>query len=377
MKLTVKPVQSKKDFKRFISFPDSLYKDCPYYAPALRTDETATFDRRKNAAFEFCESECFLAEDGEGKVVGRVAAIINRKANETWGKKEVRYGWIDFIDDRAVSRALVEEVAKWGRERGMEEIAGPLGFTDFDPEGLLVEGFDRLATMACRYHYPYYKEHLEAIGLTKVIDWLEFRIHVPEILPERLTRIAEIVRTKNNLHYRKVTHKAIKEEKLGHKFFNLINETYCVLYGFSKLSDRQIDQYVKTWLQVVDLEMVSFIENEAGELVAAGVTMPSMSKALQKSGGKLFPFGWFHILRSMYFKRDDTMDLLLVAVKPEYQNKGVNSMLFADLFSRVSKLGFKYAESNAELETNTKVQGMWDGFEYEQHKRRRVYGRKL
>ena len=174
-----------------------------------------------------------------------------------------------------------------------------------------------------------------------------------------------------------MTHKAIKEEKLGHKFFHLINETYCVLYGFSKLSDRQIDQYVRTWLQVVDLEMVSFIENEAGELVAAGVTMPSMSKALQKSGGKLFPFGWFHILRSMYFKRDDTMDLLLVAVKPEYQNKGVNSMLFADLFTRVSRLGFKYAESNAELETNLKVQGMWDGFEYEQHKRRRVYGREL
>lgn len=376
MSVTLRKVEGKKDMLTFVSYSNNLYKGQPSYVPAMISDELATLAPESNGAYEFCECECWLAYKDD-KLAGRVAAIINRKANETWKKKEVRYGWIDFIDDYEVSSALIDKVIEFGKARGCDEIAGPLGFTDFDPEGLLVEGYDRLATMVCRYHFPYYKEHLERMGMSKVVDWLEFRIQVPEVLPERMVKIAHIVQEKLNLRFKKVTRRSISKENIGQRFFDLINETYCKLYGYSLLSQKQIDQYVKTYLQIIDLRMVSFIVDENDEIVAAGVTMPSMSKALQKCDGKLFPLGWWYMVKNMFFKKDETLDLLLIAVKPEYQNKGVNAMLFADLFPRLKAMGFKEAESNAELETNDKVQSQWQGLEWEQHKRRRVYGKSI
>lgn len=374
MSITIHKVESKKDMLTFVSFANNLYKGHPCYVPAMIADEIATLDPKKNAAYEFCECDLYLAYK-DGKLSGRVAAIVNHKANAAWNKKEVRFGWIDFVDDIEVSKALIEKVIEFGKERGMNEIAGPLGFTDFDPEGMLVRGFDRLATMVCRFNHPYYMEHMVKLGLAKVVDWLEYRIQVPEVLPDRLPRVAEVVSQKCRLRYKKVTRREVLKEGLGQRFFDLINETYAKLYGYSLLSQKQIDQYVKTYLQIIDLRMVSFIVDENDNIVAAGVTMPSMSRALQKCNGKMFPLGWWYMLKNMYIKKDETLDLLLIGVKPEYQDKGVNAMIFADLFPRLRALGFKEAETNANLETNEKVQSQWVWFEYEQHKRRRIYGK--
>lgn len=376
MSVQIKVVKTKREFRAFATFANKLYKGNPFYVPTMPLDDLAVFDRNKNAAYEFCEAEFFMAYK-DGNPVGRIAAIINSKANAAWNVKQVRYGWIDFIDDIEVSSALLETVAAWGRERGMTQIAGPLGFTDFDPEGMLVEGFDRLGTMSMIYNHEYYHRHLEKLGYVKETDWIEFRINIPEILPERFVKMAELVQERYKLRVVKKTRRQINKEGYGHKLFRLINETYCNLYGFSLLSDKQIDQYVDQYLGLIDLKMVTFIEDENGELIAAGITMPSLSKALQKCGGNLFPIGWWYLVKNMYLKKPDTLDMLLVGIKPEYQNKGVNAMLFVDMFSNLTKLGFKYAETSAELETNTRVQQLWNSFDKEQHKRRRVYVKEL
>ena len=372
MPVKIIKVSDRSQLKLFATFANRLYKGNPYYVPAMPPDEMITLGKDSNAAFAFCQADYFLAYK-DGKLVGRVAAILNPKANDAWSVKQVRFGWFDFVDDPEVSEALLEAVSSWGKERGMTHIVGPLGFTDFDPEGMLVEGFDRLGTMAMIYNHPYYMKHMERLGFVKDVDWLEYRITIPDELPEKFVRIAEVVKERNKLQIIKLTRRQVMKEGYGQKFFELINETYCNLYGYSILSPEQIDQYVKFYLSVIDLKMVCFVENENGDLVAAGVTMPSLSEALQKCGGNLFPLGWWYLLKNMFIKKPDTLDLLLVAIKPEYQNKGVNTILFVDLFTNFKKMGFKYAESSAELETNTKVQQMWQLFEREQHKRRRVY----
>lgn len=372
----IKTVTSKKDLKTFVRFANKLYKGHNFYVPTMPLDDMNVFNREKNGAFEFCEAECYLAYK-DGKLVGRVAAIVNHRANEKWNVRQVRFGWIDFIDDITVSEALLDKVIEFGKSRGMTQIVGPLGFTDFDPEGMLVEGFDRLGTMAMIYNHPYYPQHLTKLGYKKETDWMEFRIKIPEALPERHQRLAEISIERNNLKIIRKTRRQIREEKYGHKLFNLINETYCDLYGYSLLSEKQIESYVDQYLGLIDLKMVSFIENENGELVAAGVTMPSLSDALQKCNGEIFPLGWWHLIRNMFIRKPDTVDLLLIGIKPEYQNKGVTAVLFADLFSTFRKMGFKYAETSAELENNTKVQAMWKEFDHEQHKRRRVFGKEI
>ena len=376
MSVEIRKVQTKKELKEFIHFANDLYKGDEYYAPSLISDDYNTFDPKKNGAFDFCQAQMFLAYK-EGKVAGRVMAIINNRANETWKVKQVRYGWIDFINDEEVAKALLDAVAAWGKERGMTDIAGPLGFTDFDPEGMLVEGFERVATMIGIYNYPYYPQILEKLGYTKETDWMEYRITIPDELPERYYKYADIVIAKNKLNVRKVTRRMVNKENYGRKFFKLINETYYKLYGFSLLSDKQIDAYTKLYLGLLDTRMVSFIENENGELVAAGVTMPDLTAALQKCGGKLFTFGWFHLLKAIFWKPCDTIDMLLVGVREDYRGKGLNAVLVTDLYPRLKAMGFKYAETTAELETNDSVQAMWKYFEREQHKRRRVYAKKI
>ena len=376
MSVIIKTVETGAQLRTFAKFANKLYKGNAYYVPAMPIDECNTLDKKKNAAFEFCDADYFLAYK-DGKLVGRVAAILNPKANEAWKTKQVRFGWIDFIDDYEVSEALINKVIEWGRERGMEHIAGPLGFTDFDPEGMLVEGFDRLGTMAMIYNHPYYMTHMERLGLVKEVDWLEFRITIPEVLPEKFVKMSDLVKERYNLKIRKLTQRDIKRENYGSKFFHLINECYCKLYGYSILSEKQIAQYVKFYLGVLDLRMASFVENEKGELIAAGVAMPSLSKALQKCRGNLFPTGWWQLVKNMYIRKPDTLDLLLVGVRPDFQSKGVNAMIFNDLFHTYKEMGFKYAETSAELETNVKIQQMFSIFEPEQHKRRRVYTKEI
>ena len=376
MAVNIIKVSSTKQRKDFTSFANKLYQGNPYYVPYLEFDEINNFDKTKNVALDFCDADFFLAYK-EGKLVGRVAAIINPKANEYWNSKQVRFGWFDFRDDEEVSKALLDTVTEWGKERGMTSIAGPLGFIDFDPEGMLIDGFDKTATFVGRYNASYYHKHLEKFGYTKEVDSFEYLISLPDELPERLTKIARVVKERMKLHTRKITYKEVRTERYGQKFFNLINESYCDLYGYSLLNEKQIDQFVKGYLSMLDYDMLSFIENEDGELIAAAATMPSFAKALQKTKGKLFPTGWFHMLDALKWHRSDTLEMLLVAVKPEYQNKGVNAMLMTDLFTKLKAKGYKYAESNPELEHNMKVQAQWELFEKTRHKHRRIYAKPI
>lgn len=373
MSVEIKKVTTKSELKRFIRFNYEFYKDNPYSVPDLYDDMLNTFSPKKNAAFEFCEADYFLALR-DGKIVGRVAAIINRRANETWNRKTVRFGWIDFIDDMEVSTALIDTVKQWGKERGMTEIEGPLGFTDMDAEGMLVEGFDQLSTMATIYNYPYYPQHMERLGLSKSADWVEMKIYVPDAIPEKHRRISEIIAKRYNLHIRKLnSKKEVRQSGVAHDIFRLINDAYTPLFGYSRMTERQIDQYVKMYVPVLDLRMVSIVENEQNEIVAVGISMASLSRALQKAKGRLLPFGWYHLLKALMWKHPKVLDLLLVAVRPDYQGKGVNALLFTDLIPVYKELGFEYAESNPELEMNEKVQNQWQYFKTEQHKRRRCF----
>ena len=378
--IQIKRVETKKDLKRFIEFHYDLYKGNPYDVPNLYSDEVNTLSKDKNAAFDFCEAEYYLALK-EGKIVGRVAAIINHKANEKWKKKDVRFGWIDFIDDIEVSRALFKAVEEYGRKKGMNDIVGPLGFTDMDPEGMLTWGFDKLGTMATIYNYEYYPQHMEKLGgWEKDNDYVEYYLVVPEKSPEKYTKIAEMVEKRYNLHVRKLTKKDIFQGGYGKKLFDLINLTYSDLYGFSELTDRQIDQYVKMYFPLADLDLVTVIEdgNKDNQLAGLGITIPSLSRALQKCRrGRLFPFGWWHLLRAIKFHKTDGVDLLLMGFLPEYRSKGANALLFADLIPRYVNYGFKWGETQVEMESNEGVQSQWGPLDPINHKKRRCYRRRL
>ena len=372
MSVTIKKVSSSGELKKFIRFNYELYKENPFSVPDLYDDMLNTFSRKKNAAFEFCEADYFLAYK-DGKLVGRIAAILNNRANETWGKKEVRFGWVDFVNDMEVSDALFKAVETWGKERGMTSMVGPLGFTDFDAEGMLVEGFEQLGTMATIYNFPYYPQHMEKLGFEKEADWVEFKIYIPEAIPDKHKRISEIIMRKYGLKIVKC--QSTKDiNKYGQAIFDLMNEAYSKLYGYSALSPKQIQQYIKMFLPLLDLRMVTLVTDAEDNVVAVGVSMPSLSEALQKAKGRLLPFGWYHLMKLLFMKKyPKVLDLLLVAVKPEYQNKGVNALLFYDLIPIFQQMGFEYAESNPELELNEKVQAQWEYFKTEQHKRRRAY----
>lgn len=375
MSVTIKTVKSRSDLRKFVDFPESLYGDNPYYVPKLFFDQMDTLDQKKGAAQEFCDSELYMAYK-DGKLVGRVAAIINNKANKQWNHKEVRFGWIDFIDDPEVSAALMEKVEDFGRARGMEYVVGPLGFTDFDPEGMLIDGFDKISTMPLIYNHPYYVSHIESMGFEKDIDWEELKITIPEVLPDKMVRVAEIVKHRANVHVRETTKRELLKENYGRKLFKVINECYKDLYEFTVLPETMSDKYLDFYLKVLDLRYISLIENENNELVAFGIIMPSIARALQKSRGKLFPFGWYHILKSLFFKHEEGVELLLIGVHPDYRNTGINALVFEDVFKKVSDSGFKWAESNAILESNVKNMSQFLLFETEKAKRRRSY-RKL
>ena len=375
--IEIKKVENKKDLKTFIDFHYDLYEGNEYDVPNLFSDEMNTLSKDKNAAFEFCEAEYYLAYK-DGKLVGRVAAIINHKANNKWGKKSVRFGWIDFIDDREVSKALLDAVEKYGREKGMEDVVGPLGFTDMDPEGMLVWGFDQLGTMPTIYNYAYYPEHIEALeGFEVDNKYVEFKIMVPDEVPEKYAKIAMMIEKRYNLHVRKLTKKDIFQGGMGQKIFDLINDTYKDLYGYSELSQKQIDQLIKSYLGFLDFNLITCIEDWTdGEhkLIGVGITMPSLAHALRKCHrGRLLPFGWFHVLRAIKMHKTNIVDLLLIGILPEYRAKGANALLFADLIPWYQKYGIEWGETQVELETNAGVQGQWGALTPVMHKRRKCY----
>ena len=375
MAIEIRKIDTKCGLKKFVKWGIDLYKGNECFVPPLVMDDVNTLDPHNNPAFDFCESIYFMAYD-DGKPVGRIAGIINNVVNEKTGKKTLRFGWVDFIDDPRVSEALFRAVEVWGRSKGMEEIVGPLGFSDMDPEGMLVEGFDQEGTMATIYNYPYYPKHLEAMGFEKEADWIEFRMTIPDGIPERYQRISDIIKRKYELSTPKYTSAKKLVKDYGQEIFQLINEAYSELYGYSPLTPRQINRYISMYIPVLRLDNISLIVDKDKKLIGVGIAMPSMSKALIKCRGRMFPFGWIHLLKALR-GQNDVVDLLLVAVKPEYQSKGVNSLLFTDLIPCFIKNGYKFAESNPELELNQKVQSQWGYFETRQHKRRRAYRKSL
>lgn len=358
--------------KAFVKFPIKLYKDCPYYVPSLVLDELDTLSLKKNPAFDFCEMQLFLAYRNN-EIVGRIAAIINHKSNEIWNEKNARFSFVDFINDNEVVDTLFASAIKWAKDKGMNAIVGPMGFTDLDPEGMLIHGFDKVSTMATKYSYPYYVEQIERLGFEKEADWNEYRIPVPNAVPERHQRIANMIATRYGLKVLKF--KNLKQIRpYVARLFNLMNEAYKPLYGFSPLSQRQIDHYVKMYVPLLRWDIVSIIiKEETDEVIGFGIGMPSLSQGLIKSRGKLFPFGWYHLLRDLKSKKNPVIDLLLIGIAPEYQGKGVNAIIFNDFIPSAYKCGFQFAESNPELEMNNKVASLWDGFSAENHKKRRAY----
>lgn len=357
--------------RKFVKFNLRLYKGNPYHVPGLIEDELLTLDPTRNPAFQFCEAAYFLAYR-DGKIVGRIAGIINHRANETWNQNNVRFGFVDFINDNEVVDALFNAVITWGKARGKEMIQGPMGFTDLDHEGMLIEGFDQIGTMATIYNYAYYPKQMERMGFVKDQDWKEYKITIPDAIPEKHQRIAEIVRTKYGLKTLKFKN---QQEILpyAHRIFDTLNHAYSVLYGVSELSREQIDYYVKMYIPMLRYDFVTVIVREEDDLVVGfGITLPNLSRALQKAKGSLFPFGWVHLLKALKMK-NSVVDLYLIGVIPEYQNKGVNALLFDDLIPVFLKNGVKYAESNPELETNAAVQMQWNYFERKHHKTRRSW----
>ena len=368
METEIRIVNTKKDFKTFVQLFYDLYRDCPQAVPYLYSDEVNTLSKDKNPAFEFCEAEYFLAYQGD-KVVGRVAGIINRRANEYWKRSVVRFGWFDFIDDLDVSKALLDAVIKWGKEKGMTELAGPLGFQDMDREGMLVDGFEHLSTMYINYNYPYYSKHIEAMGgLRKDNDYIELGINIPSQTPEKMLKITEMIGKRYHLEMRKFTRKEFVQGGRGRELFGILNTTYKDLYGFSQLSEQQIDKLINDYIRLANPNLITCVvdASDNDKMVGFGVSFPSFSEALQKTrDGRLLPFGWWPMLKVLKWNTTDVLDLLIMAVLPEYRVKGANAIIFTDLIKWATHYKFKYAVTCPHMETNKAVLGQWDYFDSE------------
>ncbi|MBR7022835.1 MAG: N-acetyltransferase [Bacteroidales bacterium] len=366
----IKEVNTRKELKAFVHFPNALYKNNPVYVPQIESMDLDTLTPEKNHAFEVCESKYWLAYDEKGTVVGRVAGIINRKYNEKTGKKICRFGWIDFIDDCNVSKALIDTIERYAKEKGMDTINGPMGFLEFDPAGMLVEGFDKLPTPYGKYNAPYYEKHLTELGYAKDADYVEYLIKVPEVIPDRYERMAQLVSVKNGLHQAEFHNRAELHPYLD-GLFRCLNSAYAALHGFSDLSEGQCEDLKKQFLTNINVDYVSIVLDADEQVVGFGVALPSLAKAMQKAKGSLFPFGWLHMLKAL--KHNDTIDLLLIAIDEKYKNKGVNAMIFHKFAQGITKNGIKFIESTRELEDNTSVQNLWRYLEHDLTKRARTY----
>jgi len=374
MPITLRKAENRGQLKTFIRFPVDLYRGNPHYVPALAFDDLNTLDPTRNPAFEFCESVCFMAER-DGRIVGRIAGIINRRYIEKWGRKYARFGWLDFVDDYDVAEALTAAVEAWARERGMEGLHGPLGFTDMDREGLLVEGFKEVATMATNYNHAYYGEYLERLGYAKDCDWVEYRISVPKEIPEKVRRVTDLLAKRTGVRLYEWKSRKELVSKFGAQLFALLDEAYAKLYGTTPLSERQVEVYIDQYLGFVDPRFTKILVDEKGDLIGFGITMPSLSKALQACRGRVLPFGWLHLYLAL--RKPKILDLYLVAVRAEYQSRGVVAILMSAVNQSAIDAGIKFAESNPELEINHAVQTLWKDTDRVMHKRRRVYLKSL
>lgn len=373
--IQVVEVTTSKQRKAFVDFFYDLYRDSPYAVPYLYLAEKLTLKPGSNPAFEFCEAQCFLAYN-DGKVVGRVAAIINHRANDYWKREMARFGWFDFVDDPNVSEALLLAVEKWGKGKGMTEIAGPFGFEDMDREGMLVDGFDELSSMYVNYNYPYYPKHMDRLGYRKDNDYVEYRIKVPEVTPEKFARTAKLIKTRYHLEERKFSHREMTKGGKARELFNILNITYGNLYGYSQLSTEQIDTITNNYIKLADLNLVTCVVDteKDDKMVGFGVSFPSFSEALRHTrNGHLLPFGWWHLLKVMKWHKTPTVDLLLIGVLPEYRVKGANAIIFNDLISWYRRYGFKYAVTGPQMETNKGVLSQWQYLESEEIRRHRIY----
>ncbi|MBR4730983.1 MAG: N-acetyltransferase [Prevotella sp.] len=375
--IQIKKVTNTKQLEQFIQFFYDLYRGNDNAVPYLFSDEMATLRRDKNPSFECCEAEYFLALNNN-KVVGRVAAIINHRANERWNRKAVRFGWFDFIDDIEVSTALLKAVEDWGREKGMNEIVGPMGFIDTDREGMLVEGFDELSTMYVNYNHPYYAQHMERLsGFVKDNDYLEYKVKVPEVVPDKFAKTTLLVQKRYGLSVHKFTRRELVDEGWGREVFHLLNATYKDLYGFSELSQQQIDKLVNDYIKIADLNLVTAIM-DGDKMVGFGVTFPSFSRALQKTrDGRFLPFGWWHLLKILKWHKTNIVDLLLIGVLPEYRSKGANALIFDDLIRQFQIYGFEWAITGPQMETNEGVLSQWQYLESIPYRRHRCYKKDL
>ncbi|MFZ4401345.1 MAG: N-acetyltransferase [Bacteroidales bacterium] len=369
MAIQIKEVANKQELKAFVLFPLKLYKDCKYFVPQLISQEMKTLDRDINPSFEVCETKLWLAYIND-KIVGRIAGIIHKPFIEKWGNRYARFGWFDFIDSEEVANALLQTVENWAGDNGMEAIHGPLGFTDFDPEGILIEGFSELSTIVERYNYPYYACYLEKYGYYKDADWVEYEVEIPSKLPEKFLKVSDFVQRKQNLKIAKLNslHDVMPYVD---EIFAIINNIYGLMYGFTPVDEKQTEFYLKQYFKLVNPEFVSVVLDKNNKVVAFGVTMPSYSKAMQKAKGKLYPFGFYHLNKAS--KKNDTIDMYFIGIRPDFQNKGVLAVMFCDLANKLIAKGFKKAETNVEFESNEKMQNLWSYFERRQHKRRRSY----
>jgi GNAT superfamily N-acetyltransferase len=373
MSVVIKEVNNRRDLKRFVYFPFRLYKNSKYWVPPMIKGEMGTLSPKKNPAFEHCETR-FLLAIKNGKIAGRIVGIINHRYIEHWGKKDARFSWFDTIDDKEVTRLLFDDIEEWAKSKGMERVVGPMGFTTFERQGILVKGFEEMPTHAGVHNYPYYAEHLESMGYGKEIEYVEYELVVPKAIPEKIIKISTLVTERYGLRLLKAS-SAKEMLPYADPVFRVINAAYKPLYGFTALTEKQINYFVKKFFHFITPDFTSAVLDENGRVLGFQISMPSLSRAMKQANGRLFPFGWYYLTRAM--KKPERIDTLLTGVIPEYQNKGVNAVFMLQLTESAINNGIKYAESNSELEENFKVQNTWRYFESRQHRRSRLYARSL
>lgn len=374
--IKVVKVVSKQEMNDFLNVTDVVYAGCKQYVPDLRSDVRAMFEATGDASQRTSVVQPFVAYRGK-ELVGRVVGVVNKKANNTWKTRNVRFSMIEFIDDLEVSKALLDSVEAWGKAQGMDKMQGPMGVTDFDKEGMLVEDFELRGSMTAYYNLDYYPKHMEQLGLVKEVDWLQIRINIPKEVPARYARVAQYAREQIGLKVIKASRKEVQRGPYGPKIFKLLNEAYAPIFGFSAFSDTQAQKFLDQYVPLFKMDMVPLVENDKGELVGIAVTMPSLSEALQKSRGRLWPTGWWHLLKSLKWKHEDNTEMLLVAVRPDYQGLGVNALFFDDLIPIYNKYGIKWAETGPQLEDNVRELTQWKPLHPQTVKRRRCWMKEI
>ena len=364
-------VKTKIEYHAFFAFPFTLYKGCDQWVPPITSEEKAIFNRAKNPVFENADAKLFVVKNGK-QIVGRIAALINWIEVKEQAKTKVRFGWYDTIDDLNVSRMLIDAVQSWGKQNGLTYLEGPMGFSNMDKAGVLVQGYEYKNTMITWYHYPYQKKHLEDLGLVKQAEWVEFQIKIfkAEDAPEKVKKYAELISRRYELSALEFS---TRKELVPYvdKMFDLLNKTYNNLQSFVPIQPYQIAHYKEKYFSYIHPKFIKCVADKSGNLIAFAITMPSFSEALKKVNGSLYPFGFLHIIRAL--RKNNRASFYLIGIDPAYQNKGVTAILFDAIQKMFNAQGITDVETNPELEENNSIQLMWKNYEHELHKRRRTY----